>query len=473
MQGKHSTTRFRNINFSRRYMYSKSLFSAVLFRIIFIIISSFAFISVIPYLHNEYYISLIGIGLLIIYQVYNLVHYVNKTNRKLAHFFNSVRNEDSVLTYSSDYKGEIFDSLSSSLNELSTTIGEMRRQNARQSIFLNNLVEQVGVGLISYTRDGNVEIFNNAAKRLLQLSQLGNLNDLGRKYPELLKCIQELQPSNNQVIKVITKQSVLFLSLKLSIFKSEKETLNLLSIQNIRVELEQNELDSWQKLIRVLTHEISNSISPITSLANTTKKYFVRKDTGSIITTDELNDALLHKTVDSLDTIETTGKGLIDFVGKYRSLTALPQPKFEKFRISVLFDKLQNLLKEEAGSNAIDLEFDSSPKTLELTADFSLLEKVLINLIKNAFQVLEESKEGKVHVSAFKNIENRVVILVKDNGAGIPSDIMEDIFIPFYTTKNDGSGIGLSLSRQIMRLHSGTIAVNSIPNKATVFSLAF
>ena len=454
-------------------MYSKSLFSAVLFRIILIIISSFAFISVIPYLHKEYYLSLSGIGILIIYQVYNLVHYVNKTNRKLAHFFNSVRNEDSVLTHSSKYKGEIFDSLNGSLNELNTTIGEMRRQNAQQSLFLNNLVEHVGVGLISYTRDGNIEIFNNTAKKLLQISQLNNIHDISTGYPELFKCIEQLQPDNHQVTKVITKQSVLFLSLKLSIFKSEKETLNLLSIQNIRVELEQNELDSWQKLIRVLTHEISNSISPITSLANTTKKYFVKKDTGSILNKDELDDALLHKTVDSLDTIESTGRGLIDFVGKYRSLTALPQPKFEKFRICDLFDKLQTLLKEEAGSNAIVLEFNSAPNALELTADFSLLEKVLINLIKNAFQSLENSRDGKVHVSAFKSIENRVVILVKDNGAGIPSDIMDDIFIPFYTTKNSGSGIGLSLSRQIMRLHSGTITVNSTPNKATVFSLAF
>jgi len=252
-------------------MYSKSLFSAVLFRIILIIVSSFAFISIIPYLHREYYLSLIGIGILIIYQVYSLVHYVNKTNRKLAHFFNSVRNEDSALIYSHENEGKIFDSLNNSLNELNNTIAEMRRRNARQSLFLNNLVEHVGVGLISYTRDGNVEIFNNAAKGLLQISQLSNIRDITIKYPELSRRISELQPDNQQLVKVISKQSVLFLSLKLSIFKSEKETLNLLSIQNIRTELEQNELDSWQKLIRVLTHEISNSISPIASLANTTK----------------------------------------------------------------------------------------------------------------------------------------------------------------------------------------------------------
>jgi len=364
LQDKHSITRFRNTSYRHPHMYSKSLFSAVLFRIILIIISSFAFISVIPYLEKEYYISLFGIGILIVYQVYNLVHYVNKTNRKLAHFFNSVRNEDSVLTFSSRYEGEIFDSLNNSLDELNTTIGEMRRQNARQSLFLNNLVEHVGVGLISYTKDGNVEIYNNAAKRLVQINQLGNIKDIGTRYPELLKCILGLQAHNQQLIRLVTEHSVLFLSLKLSIFKSAKETLNLLSIQDIRIELEQNELDSWQKLIRVLTHEISNSISPIASLANTTKKYYVNKDTGSAVRLDEIDDSLLHKTIDSLDTIETTGRGLIDFVGKYKSLTAVPQPEIEGFIISELFDKLQTLLKEEADSNSIALDFKCSPHSI-------------------------------------------------------------------------------------------------------------
>jgi len=204
-----------------------------------------------------------------------------------------------------------------------------------------------------------------------------------------------------------------------------------------------------------------------------TRKYFVNKDTGLIMKIDELDSALLHKTVGSLDTIETTGRGLIDFVDKYRSLTALPPPKYEVFQIGALFDKLQTLLLDEAGSHGIVLEFRSSPDTLELTADQSLLEMVLINLIKNAFQAIGKSKDGKVYVSAFKNIENRVTINVKDNGAGIPPDIMDDIFIPFYTTKNEGSGIGLSLSRQIMRLHSGTITVSSDPDNGSVFSLEF
>ncbi len=454
-------------------MYSKSLFTALLVRVLFIIISSFAFIAIIPFLHREYYLSLIGIGVLILYQVYLLVSYLNKTNRKLAHFFKSVHNNDSVLTFPNDNKEKIFNSLDSSLNELNSTIGKMRRENASQSLFLNNLVEHVAVGLITYTKDGDIKIFNNAAKKLLQINRLNKINDISTYYPELGNCISELQPYHQKLVKVSTKRSVLFLSLKLSIFKSEEETINLLSIQNIRTELEQNELDSWQKLIRVLTHEISNSISPIASLANTTKKYFVRKGTESILKKEELEESLLHKTIDSLDTIETTGKGLIDFVGKYKSLTALPQPKFEKFQISIMFDKIQTLLKEDAKSNNIAIEFKIIPPMLELNADIILLEKVLINLIKNAFQALEKTSKGKVVVTAMNNIENRIVINISDNGVGIPSNIIDDIFIPFYTTKEKGSGIGLSLSRQIMRLHNGTIRVNSTPNKETVFSLIF
>ncbi len=454
-------------------MYSKSLFTAILIRVIFIMISSFAFVAVIPYLNKEYFLSLIGIGIIIIYQIYLLTKYVNKTNQKLAHFFDSIRNEESGLIFSTKHNEKIFDSLDVSLNELNNAVGNMRSKNASQSLFLNDLVEHVGVGLISYTNSGKIEIFNKAAKELLQINRISNINDLNFYSPELSKSITELRPHSQQLVKITTKQSMLFLALKLSIFKSEEETINLLSIQNIRNELEQKELDTWQKLIRVLKHEISNSISPITSLANTTKKYFLKKGTKSLLKIDELEENILNKAVDCLDNIETTGKELINFVEKYRSLTDLPQTKFENFKISETFEKVRTLLYDGANSNNIALEFNTAPSNLEITADVGLLEKVLINLIKNAFQALENSSDGEVNVRAFNNIENRVVIEICDNGPGIPSNIINDIFIPFYTTKEKGSGIGLSLSRQIMRLHKGTIIVKSISNKETIFSLVF
>ena len=264
-------------------MFSKRLFTALLIRVILIILTSFAFVTAMTRLPEEYYLSLIGIGALILYQIYQLVYFLNRTNRNLALFFSSVRNEDSVLRFSLDQQGSLFNSLNDSLDELNASIAKMRRQNTRQNLFLNNLVEHVGVGLISYTSNGNIDIFNHAAKDLLHLPRLNEIQDIAQHYPELHRCILQLQPDDQQLVKVLTEQSVLFLSVKLNTFVSEKETVNLLSLQNIRTELEQRELDSWQKLIRVLTHEISNSVSPINSLANTTTRYFIRENSGNIM----------------------------------------------------------------------------------------------------------------------------------------------------------------------------------------------
>lgn len=459
-------------------MYSKNLFSIILIRIILITLSSFAFVLAVPHLHKEYYFSLIGIGILIAYQIYLLANYLNKTNQALAHFFNSVRYEEPNLVFPQGQNNKILDSLGYSLNELNNSITKMRMQNAKQNLFLNNLVEHVGIGLISYNSKGEVDILNNATKELLHIKGLNNLNDLKTKLPEVYNCISSLTPGKQQLVKVLSNKLALYLSLKLSIIKSEKpaspagrETINLISIQDIKTELEQKELDSWQKLIRVLTHEISNSISPIASLANTTKKYFASEEFKPII--KEQKGDLIQKATNNLDTIENTGKGLVDFVGGYRRLTALPHPKFEQFLIKKLFDKLVILVEEFPNARNAQVEFKQTPANITITADFNLLEKVLINLITNSLHATEKVNNAKISINAYKNIENRVVISVKDNGKGIPSEIMDDIFIPFYTTKDKGSGIGLSLSKQILRLHNASITANSTPNKETEFIIVF
>ena len=445
-------------------MYSKSLFLIILIRIILITISSFAFIAVIPHLNKEYYFSLFGIGIVIIFQIYLLVNYLNKTNQVLTHFFETIRYEEPNLIYTNTLNNKILDSLGYSLDELNDSISSMRRENAKQNLFLKNLVEHVGIGLISYNAKGEIDILNNAAMELLRIKHLTNLKDLKIKLPEVYDCICSLLPDNQKLIKFTQSKSVLYLSFKLSIIKSEKETINLISIQNIKAELEQKELDSWQKLIRVLTHEISNSVSPIASLANTTKKYFEK---------NESKDPFFQKTINNLDTIENTGKGLINFVEQYKSLTALPLPKFEKFLIRELFDRLNILFSENPDSHRVKMTFIQTPGHLEITADFNLLEKVLINLLNNSFQALEKTSNSEVYITAFKTVENKIVISVKDNGKGIPPEIIDDIFIPFYSTKDNGSGIGLSISKQILQLHNASIIVNSIPNQETEFSIIF
>jgi two-component system, NtrC family, nitrogen regulation sensor histidine kinase NtrY len=263
-------------------------------------------------------------------------------------------------------------------------------------------------------------------------------------------------------------QSVL---VKATELKFESNVIKLVSFQDITNELDKKELDSWQKLIRVLTHEIMNSISPITSLTSVISGYFKNKDNLTQVQPETINQQIISKTLSGLNTIEETGKGLLDFVDKYRSLTSLPKPNLSKFTIDSLFFKCK-LLMESNISNNIKIITSVYPEDISIEADYAQVEQILINLIKNAVEAISGKENGIIQLKAFYSEEGSI-IQVEDNGIGISNDIIEDIFVPFYTTKENGSGIGLSLSKQIMQNHNGTILVNSTPNIGSKFILKF
>jgi signal transduction histidine kinase len=262
-------------------------------------------------------------------------------------------------------------------------------------------------------------------------------------------------------------QSIL---VKATELKFESNVIKLVSFQDITNELDKKELDSWQRLIRVLTHEIMNSISPITSLTTVISGYFKKKDDENPVPLEKIDHQIISKTLSGLNTIEETGKGLLDFVDKYRSLTLLPKPNLSKFTIDSLFRKCK-LLMESNISNNIKIIASVYPEDIAIVADYAQVEQILINLIKNAIEALSNKKNGTIHLKAF--YADGTLIQVEDNGIGISSDIIDDIFVPFYTTKENGSGIGLSLSKQIMQNHDGTISVNSAPDKGSKFTLKF
>jgi two-component system nitrogen regulation sensor histidine kinase NtrY len=263
-------------------------------------------------------------------------------------------------------------------------------------------------------------------------------------------------------------QSIL---VKATELKFESNVIKLVSFQNLTNELDKKELDSWQRLIRVLTHEIMNSISPITSLTSVISGYFKKKDDENAPGPEKIDDQIIAKTLSGLDTIEETGKGLLDFVDKYRSLTSLPKPEIVKINIDGLFRKCK-LLMESNIPNNIQILASVSPEDIAIDADYSQVEQILINLIKNAIEALSTTKNGSIQLKAFP-VDDGAIIQVEDNGVGISAEIIEDIFVPFYTTKKNGSGIGLSLSKQIMQNHNGTISVNSAPDIGSTFSLKF
>jgi nitrogen fixation/metabolism regulation signal transduction histidine kinase len=400
-----------------------------------------------------------------------LVNQVNKTNTDLEKFFSSVQDHDSSVRFSENLNNESFRKLHDKMNRLNAIIHNAKIENERTSHFLQSVVDHVDIGLLSFDKNGKIEIYNRAAKRYLNVLHSPQLSALKTMNDEIFKIINTIKPGQEILHKMKIDNILQSILIKTTELKFESNVIKLVSFQDITNELDKKELDSWQRLIRVLTHEIMNSISPITSLTSVISGYFKNKNNEEPVMPEKINHQIISKTLYGLNTIEETGKGLLDFVDKYRSLTSLSKPNFSKFTIDSLFGKCKFLMESNI-SNNIKITASVYPKDIALVADYAQVEQVLINLIKNAIEALYNRKDGTIHLKACYG-DAGILIEVEDNGIGISNDIIEDIFVPFYTTKENGSGIGLSLSKQIMQNHNGTISVNSAPNMGTKFTLKF
>ena len=443
----------------------------MLIRVTFIVLTSVILGIVLPHLDRGYYYTLTGIIFLIVLQTYLLVNQVNKTNADLEKFFSSVQDHDSSIRFPEKAKNNSFGKLHNRMNQLNTIIQNVKIENERTSQFLQSVVDHVDIGLLSFDVNGNIEIYNRAAKRYLNDQQPRQLSSLKTINDEIFKIINTIKPGQEILHKMKIGNLLQSILVKATELKFESNVIKLVSFQDITNELDKKELESWQRLIRVLTHEIMNSISPITSLAAVISGYFKKSDDEKPISLRKIDHQIVSKTLSGLNTIEETGKGLLDFVDKYRSLTSLPKPDLRKFTIDSLFRKCK-LLMESNISDYIKITASVFPEDIAITADYAQIEQILINLIKNAAEALSGVGDGTIHLKAFF-ADDAVLIQVKDNGIGISGDIIEDIFVPFYTTKENGSGIGLSLSKQIMQNHDGTISVNSSLDKGSEFTLKF
>jgi nitrogen fixation/metabolism regulation signal transduction histidine kinase len=452
-------------------MLLNKFFINVLVRVTFIVLTSVVIGIVLQHLDHGYYYTLTGMTFLILLQSWWLVNQVNKTNTDLEKFFSSVQDHDSSVRFSENTKNNSFRKLHDRMNNLNTIIQNAKIKNERTSQFLQSVVDHVDIGLLSFDMNGEIEIYNRSAKRYLNVQQPRQLSSLKTMNYEIFKIINIIRPGQEILHKMKIDNLLQSVLVKATELKFENNVIKLVSFQDITNELDKKELDSWQRLIRVLTHEIMNSISPITSLTTVISGYFKKKDDDSQVPLQLIDHQIVSKTLSGLNTIEETGKGLLDFVDKYRSLTSLPKPNLSKFTIDSLFRKCK-LLMESNISNNIKITASVNPEDISIVADYAQVEQILINLIKNAVEALSNKKNGTIHLKAFY-ADDAILIQVEDNGIGISSDIIEDIFVPFYTTKENGSGIGLSLSKQIMQNHDGTISVNSAPDKGSEFTLKF
>jgi two-component system nitrogen regulation sensor histidine kinase NtrY len=420
----------------------------------------------------DWYIALNFILLLMI-QVVLLLRYLNRINRDLTYFFGAISSDDSSIVYKKVASSRSFEILYSQFDLVNQKIQRLKLENTERSFYLQHLVENAGIGIMSFKSGGEIDILNPSARILLNIQASKNIRYLADMDQGIAVQLRQLPPGRQHLVQFRMDDELTPLSFRVSEFIIQGETIRLLTFQNIKHELEENELVSWQKLIRTLTHEIMNSVGPISSSIRTIKSFFREDPAESGNQNILLTDEKITDTMRGLDIIDERAQGMMEFVEKFRSLTLMPTLHLAEIKVFDLLQGIKLLFASEANNRRIKLSVRVDPESLVVTADKQLIEQVLINLVMNSIQALNEQKNKQIFMSAFMDYTGRVWIQVSDNGSGIIEEISDKIFVPFFTTREKGSGIGLSLSRQIMRMHNGVISYKSVPWKETVFSLVF
>ncbi|MCB9290944.1 MAG: ATP-binding protein [Lewinellaceae bacterium] len=411
-----------------------------------------------------YTLTSVFMGVLLAFGVSNLIYYVNQTNRDLANFIESVQYNDFTTTTSARHKGESFGALYKSFNMVNRKFREIRAEKEANHQFLQSIVEHIDIGLLCFNDEGEVILMNKALQRLIHKSYLINLDALRQVDEALWSTVKHLRPGERELLKLTVENKMKQLAIQCIELALKGEHFRLVSFQNIQTELEQQELVAWQKLIRILTHEIMNSVAPIASLSSTISDV--------IGNGQPLEAESLQHIKSSVDVIKKRSEGLLGFTETYRTLTRIPPPNFELVDARHLVEEICTLFKAELEGRGIELKTSFPMHPVSFQADPALLEQVLINLVRNAADAVSGRLNPRIQVKVQK-AGSRPEIIVVDNGQGISEEAMEQIFVPFFTTKKEGSGIGLSLSRQIMRMHKGTIEIHSVEGEGTVVTLAF
>jgi nitrogen fixation/metabolism regulation signal transduction histidine kinase len=419
---------------------------------------------------EQWYVATGVSACVIVLLVIELFRFIDRTNREFLNLLESMKYQDFSKSYTGRFSEQTFKQLESSYNEILSLYRNAKMDKEIQFQYLQMVIDHVQLALICFSREGRIILFNNAAGKLFQRPQPENIESLGAVYPDLYKLMQKLDAGQRDLVKVYREGELLQLAVMATEFRLKEERYKLVSIQDIKQELEEQELDSWQKLIRVLTHEIMNSVTPVSSLSSAVNEMLV-DDQGRKRRISGLDEDDLEDMYSSLGTIEERSRGLLKFVGDYKNLTRLPKPHFEDLDVKELTSHIQQLLKKDMDRQHIRFILVNPSQELKIWADRQMIQQVLINLVKNAMEALAGRKEKKIKISAFRQ-SNKTFIRVYDNGPGIDTESADKVFIPFFTTRKKGSGIGLSLSKQIMRLHKGSISFQSDSN-GTTFTLEF
>ncbi len=414
--------------------------------------------------------ALIIVGaILAIVIFYNLYKFITRRFVAMDDFFESVKYNDFSRRFVSKGAPEDLSRLHEGFNLINDKIREINSNKEAQYLYLQKILEMVDVGIISYNqKTGDVLWANEAIKKTLSIPSFKNIKFLKSRKPELFETIFEMSHLTGSSISIKVNGEKLKVLVSETVFYENEHSFKIILLQNIDETLNQNESEAWKKLLSVMTHEIMNSIAPISSLADTLQYQVTEKLKNPEDNTLDISD--LNEAIGS---IKKRSEGLMKFAKTYRSLNKVTHINRNNVFVEDLFASIERLMRPSLASKNIDLYFELSNLQLQVKMDSYLIEQVLINLIVNARDALQDIENPEIYVTAKATTDGYTVIKVIDNGNGIPQEIQETIFVPFFTTKKNGSGIGLSLCKQIMMLHKGKIQIHSEENKGTVISLLF
>ncbi len=390
-----------------------------------------------------------------------LLKYLSKTNRDLINFLDAIKHLENVSSEDSDLS---FDQLNITYNEITNQLKEAWLDKEYAHQYFQYTLENIAVGVISFNEDGQIEILNKEAKSILGITNLISIEELNNELGLIGDELKNLKPGENKLIKINSFIDQLSIVVKSTNIKIGNKKIKLITLQDIKTQLEQSELEAWQKLIKVLTHEIMNSVTPIKSLTYSMQK---------ILKSETENEIKKQDILKGLNAIEKRSKGLLEFVESYKNLTQIRKPIYERIIIKDLIENIYSLFNEEFRNQNIKFISEVIPKDISTIADEKLISQVIINLIQNSKKALLNKQEKIIRIKSGLTNSNKIMISISDNGDGIDSEIIDKIYVPFFSTREGGSGIGLSFVRQVMVLHNGRIDVRSKKGEGAEFILTF
>ena len=418
-----------------------------------------------------YYAATALFAALAIGLVVEMFRFVERTNRELSRFLESARYADFSQRFEFSGVGAGFEELGTTLVDILDGFRLLRSEQERELRHLKALVEHVPVPLLSVHANGALTLWNNRARRLFGAAQVARLDDIAHHGNDFIEKITSVMPGERQLTRFRTGEMERQLTIAVSQLVIGGQPERLISLQDIQSELDGMQLQAWQDLVRVLTHEIMNSITPVASLAKTAETLL--EETASGLADRPELDAELRDVRDAVATVARRSDSLMAFVASYRRLTQIPAPSKTTFPISELFQTTAQLAENQLQAASVRLLPQVEPAQLTLNADRGMIEQLLINLVQNAIQALADRADGEVRLQASLNERGHVCLVVADNGPGISDELQKQIFVPFFTTRRDGSGVGLAISRQIMIAHGGYIAAANDQAGGARFTLVF